>query len=880
MRRLSLATVRRVRLLTAALSVSALAAGALAAGTIGLAGCGSDPAATDPGFTIPDTTGGGGGTGDGTTAGVGDGTSVGADGTTAGGDSGMGAGSDGTATRNPDTGATQPPIAKHIGYKSQELRIRIVGPSGRRHTVVSGGVVDIAGVLFGNADEIGWQHSNGSGGKAYGAPFFQTGKVELTPGDNDITVTAKRGDAIATDHITITYNPVFQFSDRIRVEPRVIKVGKATNVHAIVSLGKTTNFIAGSLKVFRTDNAGNQLKNFGPMVDDGNLSASGDEIKGDGNYSQKFSINDSKPGTVRIRASILFKVGAKQYAAFTDVAEIDIVENIAVSDCDGMKALLEKAKGAAKSATGSAAGQTASLDLLKASALVDSAGKAAAGGDGVWVRFKNGMLAAVNLNPAGTRGGEPRYDSVEQLGLSNRALSSVRVESKRALMLDPFRSEFGENEIGTGAKTIAQTACPAYELESGGALPGDKATLNHYRHFYQYGIVAMATHGDALFGELDAARREEYGFSATGSQEILWTGHAIQCSYFKQAATNQTCSEKKACGPESECFLNATGGNGVCVDHLTADLRRGRVILGADGVYGITPAFIPRHAARTFPRSLFYLGACRSLFSGSMAAELFAAGAAAVVGYDGNVTNEFASKWGKTFIQNVIGQKKLSGVAHVQIEDAGHPGSFFRLVGAQNLDAYFSDLLNPSWEAGNVTGWIKSGDGRVIAKLGSTVPVGGKFMGILSTGLGYTSQTGELRQRFCVQPARKTLSFWWKFYSEEFKEFCGSQYQDAFRAELVAAAGKKTIINVKVDDLCNKGCEGKGGSTCGGQYKGLTKADVSFDQGDVYMTPWVKAEVDVGPFAGNGNVNLRLFTTDVGDSVYDTAILVDKIDIQ
>ncbi|MCO4760798.1 MAG: hypothetical protein KC502_04795 [Myxococcales bacterium] len=840
---------------------------------ISLIGCGnSGDTNGQTTYSVPDTIGGGGtgdgmsGTGDGVSGGTGDGTS--------GADTGAG-----TGNPTDTSGGGIPPVANHVGYKSQELRIRIVGPSGRRHTVVSGGVVDIAGVLFGNADEITWKHSNGAGGKAYGAPFFQTGKVELTPGDNQISVTAKKGDAIATDHITITYNPVFQFADRLRVEPRVIKAGKKTNVHAIVNLGKTTNFIAGSLKVFRTDENGNQLKNFGPMVDNGKLSVSGDEIKGDGLYSQKFSISDGKPTTVRIRASILFKVGNKQYAAFTDVAEIDVVSDIAVAECTGMKSVLDKAKAAAKAAGKGSAAQKAALDVLKASSLVDVADNATSGGNGVWVRFKNGVLAAINLNPKGTRGGQPRYDSTDELGASNLALSAVRVQSKRAVLLDPFRAEFGDNEIGSGAATIKKTACPAYEVEGGDALVGSKATLNHYRNFYEFGIIATATHGDAVFGQLDANRRKEYGFSATGSQEIIWSGHAISCNYFKKAASVQTCSEKSACGPESDCFLNQTGGKGVCVDHLTADLRRGRVIMGADGVYGITSQFIPRHAKRTYPRSLVYLGACRSLFSGSLAAEFFAAGAAAVVGYDGNIDNAFATKWGKTFIQNVIGQKQLSGVAHVQIEDASHPGSFSRLVGAQNLDAYFSDLLNPSWEAGNVTGWIKSGDGRVIAKLGSTVPVGGKFMGILSTGLGYTSQTGELRQRFCVQPGRKKLSFWWKFFSEEFKEFCGSKYQDAFRAELVASAGKKTIVNVKVDDLCQKGCY-KGGNSCGGQYKGLTAADVSFDQGGVYMTPWVKAEVDIGPFAGNGNVNLRLFTTDVGDSVYDTAVLVDKVDIQ
>ena len=743
--------------------------------------------------------------------------------------------------------------------------------------MVSGGVIDIAGLLFGNADDIAWQHSNGSGGKAYGAPFFQTGKVELTPGDNLITVTATKGDQTASDTILVTYNPVFQFADRLKVDPRVVKVGQSATLRAVVNLGKTTNFVAGSLKVFRTDDNGNQLKNFGPMVDDGALTTSGDEIKGDGLYSKQFELTATTTGTIKIRASLLFKVGAKQYAAFTDIVEVDAVENIPESECVDIQGALSAAKTAALNAGGGAAGQQAAIDSLKASGIASIVDKAQNGSDGVWVQFTNGTLGVINLNAKGTRGGnEPRYDSVDQLPGANLALATVKVQSKRALLLDPYRDEFGDNEIGSSAQTIKETACPAYELDSGDALGGDKGTMNYYRQLYEYGVIATATHGDTVFGQMSADLRKNYGFSSTGSQEIFWTGHKSNCGYFKSGPP-ASCSEKQGCGPESQCVINQTGGKGVCVDHLTADLRRGRVVFGADGVYGLTPTFIRRHAERSYPRSLIYIGACRSLYNGSIASEFIAAGAATVVGYDGNISNNFAIKWGTTFIKNVIGQKQLSGVAHVQIEDSENPGSRFRLVGAQNLDAFYSDLLNPSWEAGNVSGWIKSGDGRVVPKLGATVPVGGKFMGILSTGLGYTTQTGELRQRFCVQAGRKKLKLWWKFYSEEFKEYCGSEYQDAFRVELVATSGKKTVVNVKVDDLCDKGgsC-----SNCGSQFKGLTKADVSFDQGDVYMTPWVQSEVDVAPFAGNGNVNLRLFTTDVGDSIYDTAILVDKIDVQ
>ena len=804
-----------------------------------------------------------------------DGTGTGgeADGSSGGGDTG------GTGGTGDTTGGGGIPASKFVGYESKELRLRIVGPSGRGHAVVSGAVVDVAGVLFGNADTVTWSMSNGSGGSCYGSPFFQTGKIELLPGDNVVAITATKGDVTATDKITITYNPVFQFADRLRVEPRVLKIGKGGSAHATLNLGKATNFVKGSLKVFRVDENGNQLANFGAMVDDGALGTSGDEIKGDGIFSQKFNITDATPTRARIRASLLYQVGAKQYAVFSDIATIDIVADITVNECNEHKGTLEAARQAGLDAGGGKAGLDAARQALTGVASVEQAELSADNG-GVWVRFKSGMLGMVDLGANGTRGGaEPRFDSVQEADGMNAAFATVRVQSKRALLLDPFASEFGADEIASVRQTMEENACPAYTIE-GGPMTGTQAHLGWMRKLYDYGIIATASHGNVGFDQVPAAARAEYEWPERGNEELLWSGHAIDCNYFSKAAAGQSCTESTACGPESECFLNQTGGKGICVDHLTADLRRGRVAFGGSGVYGVLPTFILRHAVRDLPSSLVYLGACSTLWNGSLAAELFAAGATSIVGYTGPVANSFATKWGTTFFANLIGQKQQSGAAHVQIEDPEHPGTFFKMVGAQNLDAAFSDLINPSWETGNITGWIKTGDGRVIARLGVTVPVGGKFMSILSTGLGYTAQTGGLEQKFCVEPGQKTMTFWWKFYSEEFKEFCGSTYQDSFRAELIAKAGKKTIVNAKVDDLCETGCKGGSPGSCGSQYKGLDPGDVSFDQGGVWMTPWVKATVDVAPFVGNGNVTLKFFATDVGDSIYDTAILVDKVEFE
>lgn len=837
-----------------ALRQSAVSAWALWLAAAG--GCASTtPNAGNNVYVVPDGSGGNvdiGGS-DGASGSTDDtGTASGQDG------SGSGGSDTGSSTGGGDTGGSTPK-ANFTGYASKELMLRIVGPSGRGHAVVSGSIVEVAGVLFGNADEITWSTDSGGAGSAHGSPFFQTDPITLVPGDNVLTVTAKNANSTVTDKLVVTYNPTFTFQDRLRAGPRVIKAGKATSINATIAIGKGTNVVGGSVKLFRVDDAGNTLTTFGVMQDSGDLAGQGDEIKGDGIYSRKININDSQAGTVKLRVSLQAQAGNQTITAYSDILTLDVVKEVTGAECSEVTQALSQAKGGAD--------QAAIVATLKANPAVADAGGNPGGG--VWVRFKSGLLGAVGVRKDGNRGGESSSDEpvVAQSGTdTNLALSTIQVQSKRAALLDPFGAEFGADEVAALGTALTKIACPAYTVDS---AAGSKADLRWFRRLYDYGVVALASHGDALFGEMSAQDKASYDWRHMGNQEVVWTGHQVSCSYFGTSGAPQTnCSETKPCGPEAECVLNQSGGGGVCVDHLTADLRRGRLIIGADGTYGITPAFIKRHAEEPYPKSLIYVGACRSLWNGSLAGELFAAGAAAVAGYTGPVSNEFATKWGATFLLNVIEQKKLSGVAHVAIEDQANPGTGFSLVGAQNLDAFHSDILNPSWETGSIQGWIKKGDGRVVSRLGSTVPVAGKFMGIISTGLGYTAQTGEISQRFCVPAGKTKFSFWWKYYSEEFKEYCNSQYQDAFTARLEGKVGNSTVVDVKVLDLCDGGK----------QFKGLTPADVGFDQGGVFMTPWVEGTKDIAPFAGNGNTLLRFFTTDVGDSVFDTAVLIDKVE--
>jgi len=832
---------------------------ALAAALPACIGASGAPKASGSGQSFIDGTGSpdfgrGGGGGADIGASGGDGTDGPGDDVGAGTDTTSGGG--GGDSTGGGSGGPKPSVGKFAGYPSAELRLRIIGPSGRGHAVVSGSIVEVAGVLFGGADTVTWTTETGGSGSAHGAPFFQTDPIALVPGDNVVTVTAKNAKETVSDTLVITYNPAFTFQDRLRANPRAVRTGKAT-VTAVIAIGKATNVVKGSVKLQRVGDDGNTLTTYGEMADDGALTASGDEIKGDGLYTCKVPINEQKAGVVRLRVSVQVQVAGQTQTAFSDILAIEVVDEVTASQCTEVVQALAAAK-----AAGVSGGAQAAIASLQGAAGVAEVGPSPGG---AWVRFKSGLLGAVSLAAPGNRSGAAGSGAAGDS--ANLAISTVQVASKRAMLMDPFASEFGADEIAAFGQSLAGLACPAYTVDPG---VGAKADFRWFRRMFDYGIVAIASHGDALFGDLPKDAKAALGWRHPGAQEVVWTGHPVQCGYFGTSGANPgICEETKPCGPESECILTGSG-KGVCVDHLSADLRRGRVVIGSDGTYGILPEFVRRHAEEPYPRSLFYLGTCRGLYNGSLAGELFAAGAAAVAGFNGAVQNGFATQWGQSFLKNIVEQKKLSGVAHVQLEDPGNPGTFFQLFGAQNLDAFFAGILNPSWETGNLQGWVKVGDGRVVSRLGSTVPVAGKFMGIISTGLGYTTQTGKIEQRFCIPAGKSKFSFYWKYYSEEFKEYCGSQFQDAFTARFDGKVGgvaqKAEVVHAKVDDLCD------GGKL----FKGLTPADVSFDQGGVFMTPWVESTADISKFAGSGNVLLSFFATDVGDSIFDTAILFDK----
>ena len=90
-------------------------------------------------------------------------------------------------------------------HPSSELILAILYPSATGATSTAGSRIALAGIVFDRCDDCGlsvtWSSSSGASGTATGTPYWQTDAIDLTDGDNIITVTATREGLSVSDRI-------------------------------------------------------------------------------------------------------------------------------------------------------------------------------------------------------------------------------------------------------------------------------------------------------------------------------------------------------------------------------------------------------------------------------------------------------------------------------------------------------------------------------------------------------------------------------------------------------------------------------------------------------------------------------------------------------
>jgi len=681
-----------------------------------------------------------------------------------------------------------------------------------------------------------------------------TQSVELKA-DNQLEVELRSqpGASIVLTILGPATSPVSPFGG-ISITPDAIFVGEPSSVTIRATIPYDPAQGIPTVTLQRVDGAGNVLFPEGALSDDGNLN-NADEIAGDGVFSIRKTF--TSPMEERIRLRIELQHGALTASSpplFLDVfthltdEQLNTILNLESTLQANYNALLGSI-GKAKAQETILAQLQGNLDVLQAG-VSDSA-------NGVWILFSSGVLGALNLNPAGTRGGPGTlFPSLSPLALS-QAQSSNEVGNRKAIILAPFLNidpAFSPDETPAINDILKNSSCPEYDVTY---LTHAAVTVDVIKTLNKYGVVAIATHGDTYYKGILSLWQEKFGWNGLFGQVVFLTGQTT-------TTANRPAYE--------------------------IDLKKGRLAI-ASGYYAVLPSFVRQYAATKYPDSLVYIGACRSTFNSTMADAFTGNGAKTFVGYSEYVDGSFATNVGTTFFTRWIQDPNdgfvTTGESFTPGQcDTSTPPACFTMAGSTTLKAPAADQLKDGgFELGSLGAWSASGDGRVVPQLGEFTPTEGAFMGLISTGLGFTTTSGSIEQKVCLPANAQRLEFAWNFNSEEFVEWCGSQFQDTFRVDIITPTGTQNLFLRRIDDLCSI----VGPSTLkfdqsSGACTPTTNVGFGTEGNDckVWTTGWGSASVDISGIAGATQgkaVTIRFSATDVGDSIFDSAILLDQVNI-
>ena len=715
-------------------------------------------------------------------------------------------------------------------------QIMITGPTAVAGATTGSPTVTLSGVA--SADRglaaLDWSNDRGGGGSPTPATSWAVPDVPLLPGDNRLTVTVTDGDgATSSDTLVVTYNlNGVVFEGTPVANPDALPEGTRRTITIRQLLAKNPDLDPESVQLMEVA-AGGALTPLTVLVDDGDRTK-GDQTQGDGHYSGRTSFDGLAGGTRRYRVAAR-TLSQPDLIAYSPILTVPTVEPVPSSALSSAIALADDARAILNGLT--AAGATEAEILQNVSDLALAYGALSVGlspgGRAAWWVTADGLLGgalADEPGPAALARSLRHAPPVPALRVRRAAMEAepIQVGSRRTLVTAPA---LGDTELSPTAAMIASVECPIFDVDE---LTGSFAGAESFRDLESYGIIVVDARGDVLFGGIGDVYRPEWGWQSAGSQGVIVTGTTL-----------------------------SAGALGT----WESDLRLGRMAVLPDGRAGILPSFLLRYSVG-LPGTLVYLGTGNGAADASMSSAFLSLGAMTVLGWDGPVSPAAARSHAADVFGELLAGKTAGEAFTPGQTDGGTPPATLTFAGSPQTAIATDVIVNGGFEftsglLASVTGFTVHGDGHVVGGLGTWGPTEGDRMALVSTGLGLTTAVGSFQQSICLPPlppgaTTLTLTFDWNFFSEEFLEYCGSQFQDSFEVTF----DDTTLLSRAIDDLCDS----------------VVPDDVEFDRGDVHATGWLAQSIDMTPFAGSIGV-LKFGAEDVGDSIYDTVILVDRLSL-
>ena len=706
--------------------------------------------------------------------------------------------------------------------------------------------------------------------------------VPLEIGDNAMTVTVHdRFSATVELNLTVIRTRLVSFDSALDLSETAVPTGSLESVTARIAL---TNLAPGEpieVDLVHVDTSGSVVEELTELADEGDVD-DGDDVPGDGVYSGKFTVPTDAEGEflVRVRAQ---RGGIVDYS---EVVVLSVIDPFTEDEIAAATAAVDAAVGA-EEAKGTVELTASELRAVKENIVNEFASmegvassQLAEDGRMILTEFESGLnyaLLFVEEDAAGESvkqgtGAESRHDpdaattpapsldfyvnssrpsslagrpdgSSPKTANSGTAAGKDVIGASTALFLGPFEASFGSrDETNFVYPSVQASTTPSFD--SIVREINHDVTVEDFKRFEDYGITVLSSHGGVASGTV---------FVSTGQEATA----ALQTQYTKDIAANRLWVGQSV-------NVRRTGFWSILWSTKQAP------------GFLIAPNFIRRYN-QNIPNSLVIISTCKGLINGTMASAFLAGGAAAYLGFTDTVGSTFAADSVKHFVDRMIAgdtvQEALAsthstiGVAE---QDSTPASLVFRGNGSLKLDGV--GLLNGSFEE-NLLHWVgNGGDIRILTRLSNVRPTDGSRFVVLSSGLGSINDSEAiLHQNFVVPSDASTLSFSYNVLSEEPHEYIGSQFDDQFEAHLFSG-DEFTASDLIASESVNKSSWTRifGVDSDGGLFPG--------GDGTAYQTGLKNVNFNVQSLRGN-HVRLRFRVFDRGDSIYDTAVVVDNIQV-